>query len=68
MAAGAGMTWMGDGDGRYGWVCPTCRTVYAPFVMKCSRCPGGVTSDTTTGAGIQVAGNTGTEPNDNPAT
>jgi hypothetical protein len=23
---------------QYGWVCPKCGGVYAPFVMECHRC------------------------------
>jgi len=23
---------------QYGWVCPKCGTVYAPFVMQCLTC------------------------------
>lgn len=22
-----------------GWVCPTCKKVYAPFVAECAQCP-----------------------------
>lgn len=24
---------------RYGWVCPKCGRVYAPFVAMCAQCP-----------------------------
>ena len=29
-----------------GWVCPTCRRVYAPFMTQCAHCPGGTATST----------------------
>lgn len=23
---------------RYGWICPLCSTVYAPYVFECAAC------------------------------
>jgi len=29
-----------------GWRCPTCETVYAPWVARCMRCPPRIGTDT----------------------
>jgi len=34
----------------YGWVCPTCGKVYAPWVDRCDQCPRTTTSSTNIGS------------------
>lgn len=51
-----------------GWVCPTCGSVYAPWVFSCPSCPRQILLGNTTSPGPVITSDSGTVTTATPPT